>query len=126
MSLSNQKGTYIYGFLEEDKHLLMGVLEDKKLPAYKIIEDDMLSMTVKDIIDNKRIGVFKGAAPLAKVILLNNYSDEDINKLITALKSGFKEMPILAVITPTSINWTVEELIEHLIEEREWYKKQGK
>ena len=30
---------------------------------------------------------------------------------------------IMAVVTPTSIEWTFDYLLEHLMEEREWFKQ---
>ena len=33
---------------------------------------------------------------------------------------------VLAMVTPTSINWKFNYLIKHLIEEREWYLKNRK
>jgi hypothetical protein len=64
----------------------------------------------------------KAEMPDEKVILFNDMSDEEIQKYIEHLRSSFKPLPILAVITETSEKWTFEYLVEHLIEEREKFK----
>ena len=33
---------------------------------------------------------------------------------------------VLAVVTPMSRNWSFKYLMNHLLEEREWYRKQQK
>ncbi len=32
----------------------------------------------------------------------------------------------MAVVTETSINWEFKYLVDHLMEEREWYRKQNR
>ena len=62
--------------------------------------------------------------PEENVVLFNNFSDEELDKIIFFIRDCVDQNPIMAVITPTSIEWTFEYLLKHLIDEREWYKLQ--
>lgn len=115
----------IYGFHQEDRKIIDDLIKANNLPGYILVEKSMVSMTIADILKGLNLQVFNNLdIPEDKVILFNNFSDKELDKAISVLKKGFTEMPILAVVTPTSIEWTFKNLIEHLIEEREWYKNQ--
>lgn len=93
----------------------------------KIVEisKDMTDMTVKDIINGLKFETLKDEKLKEKVILLNNFSDKELHQIIKNIRLGVKG-GILAVVTPTSIKWTFDYLVKHLIEEREWHLKQQK
>ena len=54
-----------------------------------------------------------------------HFSDLEIKSAITEIRKRFKG-GIFAAVTPTSIEWKFSYLVEHLIEEREWYLKSQK
>ncbi|PRR77898.1 hypothetical protein CLLI_21080 [Clostridium liquoris] len=115
----------IYGFHQEDRKIIDDLIKTNNLPGYILVEKGMVNMTIADILKGLNLQVFNNLdIPEDKVILFNNFSDKELDKAISVLKKGFTELPILAVVTPTSIEWTFKNLIEHLIEEREWYKNQ--
>ncbi|SQC00864.1 DUF3783 domain-containing protein [Clostridium tetanomorphum] len=87
----------------------------------------MANMTLKDILNGLNLQIFDNVCvPEDKVILFNNFSDKELESAIQLIRSEFNKVPILAVVTPTSIEWTFKNLIEHLIEEREWFKNNNK
>jgi hypothetical protein len=57
--------------------------------------------------------------PEEKVVLFNNFTDGELDKAIKSIRSNKSFKPILAVVTPTSLDWEFHYLLEHLIEERE-------
>ena len=61
--------------------------------------------------------------PHEKLLLFNNYKDKELYDLIDSIREIKSTDTILAAVTPTSINWTVSYLLQHLIEEREAYRK---
>lgn len=113
----------IYGLDEKEESLVKKIVDENVLPSYSIIMKSMSQMKIKDIIEGFDIQVFDNNLPDEKVILFNNFSDDELEKTIKSINLEFQKQPILAVITPTSINWTFGELINHLIEEREWFKQ---
>ncbi len=123
MILSNNKLMLIYGFEEKEKDFLDKIILELNLPSYKIIEKTMGNMTLRDIINGLKIETYNQYIPDEKVILFNNFSDEEVNAAVKAIRSNKELKPILAVVTPTSINWEFHTLLEHLLEERKQAQK---
>ena len=121
MAVFNHKMILIYGFREDETKNLSKLVEDNKLPFVKVIKESMGNMQLSDIIDGKIFETFQSELPKEKVILFNNLTDEEINTAILAFKRYFDKLPILAAVTETSAKWTLKYLLEHLIEERNWY-----
>ncbi len=58
--------------------------------------------------------------PEEKVIIFYGYSDDELQKEVVRFREIFEKRPILAVVTPHSINWPFEYLLsEHLIRDRD-------
>ncbi|MCX7653934.1 MAG: DUF3783 domain-containing protein [Fervidobacterium sp.] len=58
-----------------------------------------------------------------KVVLLHNFEEQDILRVMKLLKEAFNEEIIFATTTPTSLKWTVETLLMELNKEHEEFKK---
>lgn len=119
MVLSNNKLMLVYGFNEDERSFLDKTVGELKLPPYRIIEDTMANMTLRDIINGLKIETYDKKLPEEKVVIFNNFSDDEVNIAVRAIRSNKDIRPILAVVTPTSINWEFHALLEHLVEERE-------
>jgi len=115
----------IYGLEATERLTLDKLIETKKIPGYKNINNEMAKMKIGDILKGYKFEIYNGSLPKEKVVVFNNFDDNEINTSIKCLKDISKEI-IMAVVTPTSIDWTFEYLIEHLIEERQWYKNNKK
>lgn len=127
MPLNNNKGLLIYGLDMTEQVTLSKILEDCGEATYKIILSGMADMKLKDIIEGIKFETYPKDLPEnEKVILFNNFSDEQLNKMIAGLRNKFTNPPILAVITATTLEWTFKELIIHLVKEREFLKKNNK
>ncbi|MBC2398343.1 hypothetical protein BD780_003666 [Clostridium tetanomorphum] len=125
--LKNDKAILVYGLDEDDKKIISKLIELNNLSQYIEIKKSMANMTLKDILNGLNLQIFDNVCvPEDKVILFNNFSDKELESAIQLIRSEFNKVPILAVVTPTSIEWTFKNLIEHLIEEREWFKNNNK
>lgn len=124
--LQNNKIMLVYGIDDAEKNILDKIIVRNSIPNYVLIEDCMTSMRIKDIIKGLKIGVYSKDIPKQPVILFNNFSDDELEKAIKDIRASILPPPILAVVTPTSMDWTFKNLIEHLIEERDWHKNTGK
>lgn len=58
-----------------------------------------------------------------KALIFNGYNEKELKETIKFIRR-FIEGGVLAVVTEQSSKWTFDYLIEHLIEEREFYKAQ--
>jgi len=118
--------------LENNRCILVYGLNNIELKAIKewkckVIEitPDMCEMSIKDILNGLELLTLNTNPIKEKVVLYNNFPEKemrDIIKLTRTIVNG----GVLAMVTPTSIDWKVNYLIEHLIEEREWYLKNRK
>ncbi|MFR5266305.1 DUF3783 domain-containing protein [Clostridium sp.] len=118
----NEKKILVYG-LDAEEMAKMKKSNIKMLP----VNETMLNMKVFDILAEKNEvsepnDRFKGE----KILVFNAVPDVQLKLLIDLTKRAIKKKPILAVVTDTSIEWSFEQLIEHLIEEREWHKSNKK
>jgi len=50
-------------------------------------------------------------------IVLANFKDKEVDRLLAMLKQAGAQIPLKAVVTPTSRNWTFGELLLHLQKE---------
>jgi hypothetical protein len=121
--MNNNKMALIYGFNEEEKALLHKIFIDLQLPKYKVIENNMANMKLKDIINGLMLDTYDKVLPDEKIILFNNFTDEELDKSVRRIRENKTIKPILAVVTPTSINWEFYYLVNHLLDEREQAKK---
>ena len=112
-----------YGFNEDEKAVINSVILQNSLPNNRVIEETMGKMKIRDIIDGLKFDIYDISLPQEKVILFNNFSDEELDSAIKNIRKHPELKSILAVVTETSIDWEFSYLMEHLIEEREWYKK---
>jgi hypothetical protein len=120
--LQNNKVALIYGLTEEELKNVSEVLYNN----YKTIETSMGKMKIRDMLNGVKLEVYNCKLPSEKLVLFNNFEDNELKNAIRTIKTIIHPAPIFAIVTNTSIDWTFEYLVEHLIEEREWYRKQGK
>lgn len=118
--LSNNKCILVHNVPEEE-------LRELRNEGFKLIEvsREMTEMTIFDILDGLRFETVNADLPEETVILFNDFSDEEIKLAIAGIRKRFKE-GIFAAVTPTSVEWKFSYLVEHLIEEKEWYLKNQK
>jgi Domain of unknown function (DUF3783) len=118
--LDNNKCILVYNVPEEKLDFLIS-------EGYKVltVEKEMLNMTVRDVLDGLRFETVNTEEFNESLILFNNFPDEELRGLIKKVRENIKG-GILATVTENSIEWKFNYLLEHLIEEREWYLKQQK
>ncbi len=119
--VGNDKLVLLYGLTEDE----INVFKMSNL-NYKNITEEIADMKIKEIISGENKVCAKRKLPQEKVILFNNFSDNELDKIIKLIRATIGKSPVLAVVTETSSNWTFSYLVEHLLEEREWYKNMEK
>ncbi|KEI03069.1 DUF3783 domain-containing protein [Clostridium botulinum] len=123
---SNKKVLLVYGFNENEKKSLKKLVMENKIPSYKCINKEMATTSLEFILNDINKQIYEGELPEEKVVLFNNCKDKDITKAISSIKETFHQNTIFAMITETSIKWSFKDLLDHLIEEREWFKNNSK
>lgn len=115
-----------YGLDDEENKFIDSVKVNSCLFNHIVIRKSMVNMKIKSIIDKKSGSYSSNDSSDEKVILFNGLDEGEISSLMNSIKDKFDRIPIFAVVTETSANWTFDYLIDHLIQEREWFKKQQK
>ena len=100
--LNNKKCILVYNLNDEELQKL------KRLP-FKVIE----GLEIETVSEN---------SPEEKVILFNNFQQREMKNMISTTRK-IVTGGILAMVTPISINWTVNYLVNHLVLERETMSK---
>lgn len=118
MLLQNNKVILSYSLSEEEKNNITKILNYN----CKVVEQGMGKMKIRDILNGLKLEVINSEFPKEKLILFNNFEDKELKKSINLIKSVIQPAPIFAIVTDTSIEWTFEYLLKHLVEEREWYR----
>jgi len=124
--LDNKNMVLYYNLSPDEQDLIEGLAKGNGVLRTKEITSKMGDMTMKDIIEGLEFFTVNDSLPKDSLILFNNISDDGLSSIIKGIREKFKEKPIMAVVTETSGGWSFKYLIEHLIEEREWYKNHGK
>ena len=117
----NDKCILVYGLNEE---------EIKKIESQNIkvieINNDMVLMKLEDIISEDISENTCDNLPLnEKALIFNGFKDEQLKVTIRYIR-GFIKGGVLAVSTAQNYRWTFKYLLEHLVEEREWFEKHGR
>ena len=114
--LNNSKAVLTYGLNEKET-------KDFQATGHKVINisNEMASMKVKDILEGLKFEVVSKKNFDEKVVIFSNFPDEELQMMVSIAKV-ITENPIMAVVTETSKEWQFNYLVEHLIEEREWYR----
>ncbi len=58
-------------------------------------------------------------------IVLANFKDREVDRLLEYLRDARAQIPLKAVVTPTSRAWPFGRLLLHLLEEHNAYHRQG-
>ena len=104
--------------------------EIKKIESQNIkvieINDDMVLMKLEEIICGKTNEDSYDKLPLnEKALIFNGFKDEQLKFTIRYIR-GFIKGGVLAVSTAQNYKWTFKYLLEHLVEEKEWFESQQK
>ncbi|GAB6149717.1 DUF3783 domain-containing protein [Clostridium novyi] len=122
----NRKVLLVYGFNEEEKSILKKLVMENKIPSFKCIDKSMATNSLECILCDVDNIKYDGELPEEKVVLFNSCKDKEVTKAISAIKENISMDVIFAMVTETSVKWSFKELLEHLIEEREWFKNNSK
>ena len=104
--------------------------EIKKIESQniKVIEmnNNRALMKLEDIICEKTNENSYDELPLnEKALIFNGFKDEQLKFTIKFIR-GFIKGGVLAVSTTQNYKWTFKYLLEHLVEEKEWFEAQQK
>lgn len=117
----NNKCILVYGLKKEE----IKKIENQNIKVIEI-NNNMASMKLENIIREDTNDDYYDELPQnEKALIFNGFKDEQLKVTIRYIR-GFIQGGVLAICTPQNYKWTFKYLLEHLIEEREWYQANQK
>jgi uncharacterized protein YfbU (UPF0304 family) len=108
----------------------LNIEEIKKIESQNIkvieVNKNMVLMKLEDILNEAINENDYDNMPLnEKALIFNGFKDEQLKFTIRYIR-GFIKGGVLAVSTAQNYKWTFKYLLEHLLEEREWFETHGR
>jgi len=107
-----------FGYTEEEQKRIDEYLSEIGVPPPTRLEKRHGSVVIGDILREGAIGTEEFDCP-ERLVLFYNLSEAGVRSLMRVFKSLEIPRPIFAIVTKTSITWTLQQLMEHLIEEKQ-------
>jgi hypothetical protein len=115
--MSDKARLLIYGFSDSQYQRIEQRLAQIGVPAPARLERRHGSAVIGDVLRRGTVGAEELDCD-ERLVLFYKVSDAGVSSLMRVFKSLEVPKPIFAVVTPTSITWTLAELMQHLIEEK--------
>ncbi|WP_454052513.1 DUF3783 domain-containing protein [Clostridium sp. Marseille-Q7071] len=122
MSSLNDKVILTYALSDDEVEILNKEFEGKVDCNCIVIKEAMGDSKIKDILNGESKEDDEFTMPLEKTIIFNNFPPQQLQASVKKVRAILESRPILATVTPISINWRFHKLLEHLVEEREQFK----
>lgn len=114
----------VWNYTSEEKHKLDTLLKEIGAPPAVDIDKAQGRLPLREIIDGDGPSEETFTSD-EKVVLFYNIPQKGVLFLLNTFKQKDLPRPIYAVVTEHSINWPFNELLEHLVEERDRMEKKG-
>jgi hypothetical protein len=117
----------LFGFSEEEARRIDGGLAALGVPPALKLRSGQAGMVLRRILAGEGSAAPAAAeaseasgepVPQERLVLFHNISDAGVQALMRFFRETAASHPIFAVVTPTSIDWTLGQLLAHLVEER--------
>jgi hypothetical protein len=119
--MSDKARLLTFGFSDSECERIDRRLAEIGVPAPTRLQKEQGGVVIEDILKEGRTG-----AELLEcdehLVLFHNVSNAGVGSLMQVFKSLEIPNPIFAVVTETSITWTLAQLMEHLIEEKRFHE----
>ena len=112
----------VWNYESEEKSRLDAILAETKAPPAVRIHKSQGYLTLREIIHTNAQSEQELTSD-EKLLLFYNIPHKGVLFLINTFKQTDLPRPIYAVVTEHSIEWPFNELLEHLVEERDRMQK---
>lgn len=123
LNMLKERFLIVYGLDEKELEKLNLRFKNLCKKDALTVEETMGNCTLSNIIGNEIVEVEEKALPKEKVIIFNGFQGIFLQQAVKMVRDIFGNKPILASTTPNSVKMTLDELLNHLMAERQFYKK---
>ena len=99
--------------------------EFQKLKEYDTVicaSEDMRTWKVRDIIERAEKNGYCDKIKSSRIVIMHNVPSERISGLMKGIRSAVNKRIIFATTTPTSLDWSLDNLIAELEEEDAFFR----
>ena len=114
----------IYNFNSKEVANLKNICRLFGIKDIQVLSTKNADSKIVDIINNEIVNTDEQGIN-QKAIIFNNINSTKVSGLLDSLKKFRMNRPLTAMVTEVNVNWTVNNLLLNLLEEREALK-QGK
>ncbi|WP_244834217.1 DUF3783 domain-containing protein [Clostridium sp. BJN0001] len=114
-----KKCVLVYGLKDSE----IRKIERLSIKVVKVTNKNLL-MTIGDLLNNCKVSAdtFSKLKSDEKAVIFDGFTDNELQSTIKTIRT-FLQGGVLAVVTESSRKWTFKYLVDHLVDEREWFKK---
>ena len=114
------RGIVVCGFTPEERQTILKMFNDKKFKHLPVVYTTMNDRTelMKDMISRTHQTGLENECGLDRAIIMSGLTEKELHRTMKTYKKLKLPKPLWATMTPTSENWTVENLISELNSER--------
>ncbi|WP_346936220.1 DUF3783 domain-containing protein [Clostridium sp.] len=123
MNILKERLIIAYGINDEEIEKLNLKFKDICVKPCLLINENMGVYTLENILKEEKLTDSDTKLPEEKVIIFNGFLGVYLQQAVKKVREVLGSEPILASTTPNSIKMTLHELVDHLVKEREYYKK---
>jgi hypothetical protein len=123
MNILKDRLIIAYGLNNEEIEKLNIKFKDICIKPCVLINENMGKSTLENILKEERVSDSDTKLPEEKVIIFNGFLGVYLQQAVKKVREVLGAKPILASTTPNSIKMTLQELIDHLVKERQYYQK---
>lgn len=116
-SIHTRNCVLFYNFTPKEVQLLKNIANLAGLRDQIVLTSKDGESIIQDILDNKATTESSKGLP-HKAIIFNPSNPSKVTGFLESLKKCRIPRPLTAIVTSTSINWTVNYLVSNLLEER--------
>ena len=94
----------------------------KKFGAVLPLSNEYVTWKVKDLIENKPVSESYHRINSPKIVIMHEVPKDKISSIMRGIREQIGKSVIFATTTPTSLDWTLDDLIKELEEEDNYFK----
>jgi hypothetical protein len=119
-------GVMVYGYSEDEAKSLHGHLQNLMDTDISLISGSGREQeVVETILTDEVKAIFQDASP--KILMFLGFSDKMINLVLDEFSSiSDVARPIFCGLTENNVKWSLQQLLDHLIEEQRYWAEQQK
>lgn len=118
----------VCGYPIDDQSRFLGMIEamDIEIPPIIFIPTEDKNKTILELLElSDRMG--QGApSDMHRAVIFSGCTERQLHRIMENYRNRQLPKQLCATVTPISINWTLNALLEELIKEREAFARKGK